>query len=78
VRVLEILFHQDREVPETEQAPVFRDNFSRHATHAIADEPAAPTAKLRVAGVFIASGISERFAVKGAEVQKQQMKESLR
>jgi hypothetical protein len=26
VRVLEILFHQDREVPETEQAPVFRHN----------------------------------------------------
>ena len=76
MRVLEILFHQDREVPETEQAPVFRHNFSRHATHAIADEPAAPTAKLR--GVFIASGIYERFAVKGAEVQKQQMKESLR
>jgi len=23
VRVLEILFHQDREVPETEQAPVY-------------------------------------------------------
>ena len=33
MRVLEILFHQDREVPETEQAPVFRRNFSRHATH---------------------------------------------
>lgn len=33
MRVLEILFHQDREVPETEQAPVFKHNFSRHATH---------------------------------------------
>jgi hypothetical protein len=33
VRVPEILFHQDREVPDTEWAPVFKHTFSRLAPY---------------------------------------------